>query len=681
MNWFRLHSNTDRDYFTTACYVVMLFAFVGGMYFRLKGLGKSPFAVDEYYIATSVRNILEHGLPQYDCGGFYVRGLLLQYLVVPFFKYGSNDEFYFRLITVIFNLLTVPGLYLLAKQVSGRTAACFVVTLFCLSIWEIEFARFARMYSPFQMLFVWYVFFLYRAIILDDSVANKWMYLISFLSIFIYEGAIFLVLMNFLPFVVTGKKMSAWGYVPSALIVIFAYAFVTIDFRHLGVESHLPADLDSQAAGGPSLPIELPMLLITTLKFDLAWLLTFLIPLGLSAIAVWQLFSEHPPTEKVKLTRVQATLFSLFIILSLFNQYGLVIYLLVLAWLLDWVNLRHIRTNSLRLMFIAIGVTFVFWSCYGIFTDSWYVLLQTTRTSPAEDLLKSLLIVLFKYPDTYAKILVPWFSAMPVLTIATTLLVLFGLSESAIKRHDEGKGYVLLITILLGLSLIVAALKQPYYETRYTFFLYPVLLLVVTVSLQRLAHLIARDGKAYRISLTGLVMAFMLLSEDFGIEHAWKIDSQNTLYRMAYDRARQTQYYPRRDVWTPAKFVNDNMKVGDIVVNMTKAVPYYLRQIDYVYVNHKSRRFRGIVGCGGKKELWSNTNLIYKRNELFELLQNAESTIWLIVYSKPLGEHSEAGKRIQDLFTRNRVFQSVDGRIEVYKITPKQDRQLGTPAS
>ena len=110
INWFRSQINTDRDYFAAGCYAIMLLALIGGVYFRLKGLGKPPFAIDEYYIATSVQNILKHGLPQFECGGYYVRGLLLQYLAVPFFKYGSNDEFFFRLITVFFNLLTVPAL-------------------------------------------------------------------------------------------------------------------------------------------------------------------------------------------------------------------------------------------------------------------------------------------------------------------------------------------------------------------------------------------------------------------------------------------------------------------------------------------------------------------------------------------------------------------------------------------
>ena len=38
-------------------FINVLLTVLAGLYFRLKGLGKWPLAVDEYYIAQSVRNI------------------------------------------------------------------------------------------------------------------------------------------------------------------------------------------------------------------------------------------------------------------------------------------------------------------------------------------------------------------------------------------------------------------------------------------------------------------------------------------------------------------------------------------------------------------------------------------------------------------------------------------------
>src|SRR5262245_51357277 len=55
-------------------------AVLAGIVVRFKGLATWPLAVDEYYLARSVENVLRTGAPIYDCGGLYPRGLLIQYL-------------------------------------------------------------------------------------------------------------------------------------------------------------------------------------------------------------------------------------------------------------------------------------------------------------------------------------------------------------------------------------------------------------------------------------------------------------------------------------------------------------------------------------------------------------------------------------------------------------------------
>jgi len=50
-----------------------------GIAARFWALGKWPLAIDEYYFAQSVQNVLHFGIPEFPCGGLYVRGLLLQY--------------------------------------------------------------------------------------------------------------------------------------------------------------------------------------------------------------------------------------------------------------------------------------------------------------------------------------------------------------------------------------------------------------------------------------------------------------------------------------------------------------------------------------------------------------------------------------------------------------------------
>jgi hypothetical protein len=575
-------------------------------------------------------------------------------------------------------MATVPALYLLARHIAGISVACIVVIMFSLSLWETEMARFARMYAPFQMLFVWYVYFLYKVIVLRESSATRWMYVISSLSVFVYEGAVFLAFLNFLPFIINDRKTNLQEYLPSITILILAL-FNLIDFRRLGAGSYLPNDVSIDLAGESNLsvlsnlPVKMSTLLFTTLASNVVWMLIFLIPLTVSGMAVWSLIADRWSAQKAQLPLRQTFLFLLFIILALLNLYGLLVCLLVISFLLEWLNLRHFKSRLGLLVCLAIGVTFIFWLCYVIFTDSWQVLLKTHRDTLAE----RLLMVLIGYPPIYAKILFPWFSTMPVFTVAAAILVLAGLMESIVRDYDGRKAYFLLFAILLGLALVLTVLKQPTQSVRYTFFLYPLVLLVIAMSMNRLAQLIHPARNIYRFYLASFVLAFMVLAEDFDIQHLWTIDSDRATYRVGYNFYRTLQYYIRMDFRSPAKIINDNLKSGDVVISNTPGISYYLEQLDYFYMNYKDSRFQGIVSCNGEKDLWSNANIIYKPERLIDILKNAESTIWLVLKTEigPIKLRWEELIKIQKIYSRYHIFESVDGNLHLYRIPPKGDRE------
>ena len=130
-----------------------------GIFIRLKGLGTWSLTLDEYYIVKSAENILKHGLPQFPNGGYYERGILLQYMIASLLAFGVKAELSGRIFPLITNLLAIPAIYLIAKRVGNQLIATIAIVIFSFSIWEIEFARFARMYAPFQTIFIWYIYF------------------------------------------------------------------------------------------------------------------------------------------------------------------------------------------------------------------------------------------------------------------------------------------------------------------------------------------------------------------------------------------------------------------------------------------------------------------------------------------------------------------------------------------
>ena len=71
-------------------------AFLAGLYLRFHDLGGAPLAVDEYFLGTSMLNTAQRWLPQFACGGYYTRGLLIQYLSLPLLWLGLPIEFTVR---------------------------------------------------------------------------------------------------------------------------------------------------------------------------------------------------------------------------------------------------------------------------------------------------------------------------------------------------------------------------------------------------------------------------------------------------------------------------------------------------------------------------------------------------------------------------------------------------------
>ena len=147
--------------FTIACVIA-------GIAARFWALGKWPLAIDEYYFAQSVQNVLHFGIPKFPCGGLYVRGLLLQYASALLQLAGLSAELAPRLIAAVCGIIALPAAFKIGRRIGGRDVGLLAVAVLALSVWEIEIGRFGRMYAPFQALFAWYIVF-FLAYVVDGK--------------------------------------------------------------------------------------------------------------------------------------------------------------------------------------------------------------------------------------------------------------------------------------------------------------------------------------------------------------------------------------------------------------------------------------------------------------------------------------------------------------------------------
>ncbi len=631
------------------CYILIILAMTVGLYVRLKGLGRWPLATDEYYFAKSVNNILLTGFPRFECGGYYTRGILQQYLVAPLLLlFPSHHEFCLRIVPVLCNVLVIPPLYLLGKKISGNFVACAVVILFSFSLWEIEFARFARMYAPFQAIFIWYVFFLYKAIFEEHRQSERIMLVLSFLSIFIHAGSIFILLLNFFPLLYRkGRVCIDFLFLSKVLILVIGYIYLSINFRRLGVADFLPIDIVDSFHGGDG-KILFPTLLVQNL--DKNFLFLFVTQVILFLFAVISIFKFNTAIKnKIILTAG--------IFFALFNMFGMAIICLCSYMFINGLEVEVLSDKrNLWIYFVALISFFIFWLFFGFFSESWFRYLGSTDTFPIRDFL----LLLLKYPNYLDSFVYPWLRTIPILTICLAIGIVPVLISS-LFTPQKNAGFRMLFMLLFSIVVVMSFISTMYTTTRYTFFVYPLMGLLFVYSVFHIAQIFVKRS-SLQIALSVVILfCFMSITEDFSLAHMKGIDSIEYNFRTIYSRKKAAHYYLRSDSRAVAEFVNITRQKGDLVISTLHSPEYYLNQLDYFYLNYRSLRFPGIVSCSGTRNIWTNSLMLYKEEQLLDIIQNRSGKVIIITKSTD-------ADRIYEKFSSNAVFTDASGEISVYII-------------
>ena len=158
---------TDR--LTPKSTLFIIFALTAiGFYLRFNNLGDRSFWIDEAITSYAAIGLLEHGTPVLPSGVVYNRALLNTYLIALSFKIFGISEFSARIVSVIFGTLTIPLVYLLGRELGKRTGliAALIMTF---SVFEILWAREARMYAQFQFFYLLTAYLFYISLKKDNS--------------------------------------------------------------------------------------------------------------------------------------------------------------------------------------------------------------------------------------------------------------------------------------------------------------------------------------------------------------------------------------------------------------------------------------------------------------------------------------------------------------------------------
>ena len=603
---------------------------IAGTLARFWGLGKWPLAIDEYYFERSVQNVLQFGIPQFPCGGLYIRGLLLQYATALLQLAGLTAELAPRLLAALSSLIVLPAAYKIGRRLGGPQVGLLAMAVLGLSVWEIEIGRFGRMYAPFQALFAWYLVFFLSYVIDRNRRALAPMLILSVLGLGVWEGGIFLVLTNLLPPFIAHPdgRLSRrdWMYLAGcSLLLIPAYILTMADLRTAGGEPTLPPDyVEPPDMPSPS-RLDAAVMPWTTLHSHLGWAIAALLPAALVLYATAGVIRSYLQSR----AKASAALATLLILASAATQqFELAAGLAVIFILLDVLDGRELVGETCRPLQIALLACLLFWTTFGLATSDWHT---PGLSGPHKVFL--LVYEFVRFPDTVRQVAMPWARTVPLLSLGLFVLVGAACLRACLHPQQTPRLDRIVLALFVILFLAASASNPPRHETRYVFFLYPLAVIFSILTVGRVARaLLGQTRIAAAAAALACIAAFML-SEDFRPAHLWNIDTEVVNFRIGMPGRLAGHYHPRSDVRAAADWLQAHAVAGqDIVIDSFPGVDFYYRASDFYFVSDTDPRF-DVWSCKrGTVQRWSNLPMIHSYDTLAAKAATGHR-VWLILES------------------------------------------------
>lgn len=647
-------------------YFIAAAAILLGLWGRFKGLGAWPLSDDEYYTARAVQDILRVGTPEYDCGGWYVRGVPFQYLAALLQLAGAGPEMSLRIITAISSLVALPAAYILGKRAHSKTAGLLVVTILAVSVWEIELARFGRMYAPFQAIFTWYLVYFVRYVVDQDRRALGPMLGLSVLGALAWEGGLFVLALNALPpFIGNIAGRLTWRHVGLVLtasaLVVPLYALLYVNFRQMVDVPPYPAGFDyspPQPTDGASHEW---MPTWRSLLHHPGWAIALL---GLAASGVVTL----PWIWRIRDRWIAAVGLLLALALAFAHQFTATACVLLLMLLARIMRPSDFLAPGARAYGVAILVSLVAWAALGLLSDQWIPHGASTWLGDGRMLV--VLQELFGRPDFLRQIVKPWVGAESLYGLVLVVLLAIAVARD-LRSPSPYPGTLSVLLLVVVVMLVAVGVSQPpRQESRYVFFLYPaVLIIVVSTGLVLLRHT-DRKGALARLVAPITILAVYVVLEDFRPRHLVSIDSTAASLRIGFSGRFDDHLIARTDPRSAARWVDAHAtRPDDLLVNGYPAASFYSSRFAFAYTDIEHQRFRAFACSRGTIERWSNLPLLSTQDELAGQIRNHGQTFF--VADKKQVEQLLAGL---PEFEPTVVWQSLDGGVSVVRLIPNPAR-------
>ncbi|MBK8970417.1 MAG: hypothetical protein IPM37_03180 [Hahellaceae bacterium] len=376
----------------------------------------------------------------------------------------------------------------------------------------------------------------------------------------------------------------------NSISFLLAYHFFGYLVAYEG-PAKLPEELETNEKAYIEFGAILPELLIFAMMKSWQWLLVWMLP---AAFTTYLILNYLKRPERF---RFDTLLLSLCAISALFNLIAFSIICLATAIVMrpteENTFQAYARKTQLYPLFALISVCSIVWVSYGLLNSDWLGEISNLDYDKYPNRVTQLGSLLINYPETVSRFLIPWFNAMPL----NSLLLFVGLGAAIllnICQPERSNAHFRIIFALLVASLLFVSLVDTIQKTtRYSFFIYPLLIIFLSVSLSQLDRFFPRHlNETSSIALLASAFVFMVLSDDFSLKHMANINSPEYVYRTAYPLKQGNHYYPRRDFESPGTYVNEHLQPGEIVISEVTPTDLYLKKrMDYIYMPMEEHQF------------------------------------------------------------------------------------------
>jgi hypothetical protein len=286
------------------------------------------------------------------------------------------------------------------------------------------------------------------------------------------------------------------------------------------------------------------------------------------------------------------------------------------------------------------------------------------------------------YPDIYYYVASPWIQTIPVTTVVLSLLTISQILVLLVTRRAHGSDHVVvqkyIAAALILLVVLSAFFGQPYRLTRYTYFLYPLILVLATAAIVYWSELFFKSVPARMVATVAPIVLLFIFAEDFRIQHLVQINEPEMQFRTAYDDRRAEHYYTRWDFRSAAYFVNERLAPADNVVVFDQPLPHYLDRTSGIFIREGTDNHRLVWGCGGRQDLWSNARLLDTEGEVREVINETRGNVWFIMRTDAYRWRDPLEISLAAEYGLQPEFVTIDRHLVVYRLPSAVGEVMGS---